>query len=172
MVILLVLILAPSIKVTDQYVYHPDAPTLVEYNHQKYQEYLGEKPEPIEITYIEQTYVEFTANEIDLMARVVMSEASILPFDGKQAIAQTIINRVRSDKFPNTVSGVVYQPNQYSTSDNGDVTTECYEAIQAAIDNRPFPDDLFYFRQDQYHSFGYPYMRIKNTYFSTGSEYE
>ena len=166
-VILLMALLIPSIKVTDQYVYHPDAPTLSEYNRERYEEYLGEAPEPIVIA-----YAEFTQEDIDLMARVVMSEASLLPFDGKQAIAQTIVNRVRSDKFPDNVADVIYQYNQYSTAYNGDVTDECYDAVQMAIDYKAFPDDLFYFRQDQYHSFGYPYMKIKNTYFSTGSEYE
>lgn len=165
MVILLMVLLLPSIKVTDPYIYHPDAPTVSEYNQQRYREWAGEPQDPLVIT-----YVEYTDEEISLMARVVMSEASILDFDGKQAIAQTIINRVISDKFPDSVEEVVYQENQYSTAYNGDVTEECYEAVKFAIEYKAFPMDMFYFRQDFYHSFAYPYMRIGNTYFSTEGE--
>ena len=165
MVIFLMVLLLPSIKVTDPYIYHPDAPTVSEYNQQRYREWAGEPQDPIVIT-----YVEYTDEEIALMARVVMSEASLLPFDGKQAIAQTIINRVLSDGFPDSVKDVVYQENQYSTADNGEVTEECFEAVKAAIEYKPFPMDMFYFRQDQYHSFACPYMKIKNTYFSTEGE--
>lgn len=162
MVIFLMVLLLPSIKVTDPYIYHPDAPTVSEYNQQRYREWAGEPQDPLVIT-----YVEYTDEEIALMARVVMSEASLLPFDAKEAIAQTIINRVMSGDYSDSVIDVIYQEAQYSTADNGEVTEECFEAVKAAIEYKPFPMDMFYFRQDRYHSFGYPYMKIGNTYFST-----
>ena len=49
-----------------------------------------------------------TDEQKDLMARVVMSEASLLSFDGKCAVANTIVNRVLSDKFPSTIEEVIY----------------------------------------------------------------
>lgn len=111
--------------------------------------------------------IELTNEEIDLMARVVMSEAGGLSMEGKQAVAETIINRVNSDKFPSTVSEVVYQKNQYSTANNGSVTDECYEAVYTALQYHAFPDSMFYFRDSKYHSFAYPYMQIGNMYFNT-----
>ena len=142
--------------------------TLAEYNNQRYLDYLGEEPEPFIVTYVEPVIEpEFIEDDIKLMARVVMSEASVLPIDGKQAVAATIINRVRSDKFPDNVHDVVYAQNQYSTADNGDPNEDCYTAVYAAIEYDCFPDDMYYFRRDYYHSFGYPYCQIKNTYFST-----
>jgi len=149
-------------------------PTLAEYNNQRYLDYFGpeveliyyEEEEPV-ITEVLEPEIEFTEADIDLMARVVMSEASLLSIEAKEAVAQTIINRVHSDKFPDTVSGVVYQVNQYSTADNGKPNDDCYEAIYAAIEYEPFPADMYYFRMSHYHNFGYSYMHIDNMYFST-----
>lgn len=149
-------------------------PTISEYNYQKYIDYLGPEPEPFVVTYIETEpepeTQKYTDSEIDMMARVVMSEASLLPQDGKQAVAQTIINRLNSDRFPDTVSEVIYQPSQYYTGDNGDPTPECYDAVYAAIEYVGFPTDMYYFRRDDFHTFGYPYCQIGNTFFSTEAE--
>lgn len=111
--------------------------------------------------------IDVTDSDIDLMARVVMSEASVLGLECKQAIAQTIVNRVRSSKFPNTVEQVVYQKNQYSTQDNGKPNADCYAAVQQALRYEEHPLDMYYFRMWHYHKFGTPYMEIQNCYFST-----
>lgn len=116
--------------------------------------------------------IDVSQEDIDLMARVVMSEASILSFDAKQAIAQTIVNRVRTDfndfKNMNTVTEVVNYPNAYSTQDNGKPNADCYYAVEIALTVEAFPDDMFWFREDYYHEFGIPYMNIGSTYFSRG----
>lgn len=111
-----------------------------------------------------------TQEDIDLMARVVMSEASILPLDGKTAVAATIINRFYSNKFPNNIEAIVTAPYQYSTQDNGDPDEECYIAVDTALRYDCYPPDMFYFRTGHYHNFGYPYCVIGNTYFSTATE--
>lgn len=107
-----------------------------------------------------------TDEERDLVARVVMSEASLLPIEGKQAVAQTIVNRFFSDKFPNNIEAVCLQPNQYSTADNGDPDAECYEAVDAALTYIAFPENMYYFRTGYYHEFAEDYCQIGNTYFS------
>ena len=47
------------------------------------------------------------------MAKVVHHEAGNQPRAGKLAVAQTILNRVESGRFADTVCGVVHQRNQY-----------------------------------------------------------
>ena len=108
-----------------------------------------------------------TDEQKDLMARVVMSEASLLSFDGKCAVANTIVNRVLSDKFPSTIEEVIYQRYQYSLADNGDPDISCYDAVEAALTYEQYPLDMFYFRTGHYHSFAEDYCQIGNTYFST-----
>ena len=114
--------------------------------------------------------IEVTEEEIDLMARVVMSEASTLSSDAKQAIATTIVNRVRDKEsdFRNqdTVTAVVYHANAYSTADNGTPNEDCYEAVYNALIYEAFPADMFMFREDYFHEQGTPYMKIGTTYFS------
>ena len=129
---------------------------------------------PVIVSVVEETEPDLpswvTQEDIDLMARVVMSEASVLPFEGKQAVAQTIVNRFYSDKFPNNIEAVIMAPNQYSTQDNGDPNEECYEAVDAALRYEGFPPDMYYFRTGHYHKFAHPYIQIGNTYFSTETE--
>lgn len=117
----------------------------------------------------EPMYLGFTQTEIDLLARMCMSEASILSSDAKQGIVHTALARLHSGEFGNTIEEVINQPSQYSTFDNGAPDADCYEAVKAAIKyyETAFPCDMFYFREGQYHDFGTPYCRIGSTYFST-----
>ena len=111
--------------------------------------------------------INVTADDVALMARVVMSEASIESYDCKVAIAEVIINRVMSDKFPDTVQEVINQKKQFSTRDNGEVNAECYAAVYEALQYQRHPGDMYYFRANKYHdNYGQKYMRIDNTYFS------
>ena len=51
--------------------------------------------------------------ELECMAKVVRHEAANQSRKGQRAVAEIIMNRVRSDRFPNTVCGVVDQPGQF-----------------------------------------------------------
>lgn len=134
----------------------------------KYEEWISEQSE--EKGYL----IEVSQRDLDLMARVVMSEASVLGSDAKQAIAQTIVNRVRDTdhefRYQNTVYDVVTAPNAYSTQNNGIPDEECYDAVYAALTYEAFPLDMFYFREGRYHDFGYEYCHIESTYFTTAGE--
>ncbi len=52
--------------------------------------------------------------EMDCLATAVYFEAKSEPLDGQLAVAQTILNRTRSGRFPTTICGVVLQPRQFS----------------------------------------------------------
>ncbi len=105
--------------------------------------------------------------DFELIARVVMSEASICDINVKVAIAQTVINRWLSGKWGETIADVVYYPNAFSTQDNGDVTERCRYAVTVAIEDMPYPEDMYYFRTGHYHNFGYDYAQVGQFYFST-----
>lgn len=109
---------------------------------------------------------ELTQYNIELLARVCMSEAGHEPFIGKVAVVTTVLNRC--DNWNKTTEEIVYAPNQYWTGNNGTPTEECFSAVAWAIENRDiFPADMMYFRKNHYHSFGKPYMIIGAHYFST-----
>lgn len=109
-------------------------------------------------------------NDIALMARVVMSEASTEPLVGKVAVASTILNRWRL--WGKSIRDVINTPNQYSTQDNGKPTDECYVAVYLAMEGGLFPENMIYFRTGRYSDYGTPYVVIGNHYFSCEEEGE
>lgn len=116
-------------------------------------------------------YIELEDSDIDLMARVVMSEAGGESDDCKEAVATVILNRMFSPKYPNTISEVIYQRGAFSTADNGEPTEACYLAIYSALtyygsDSAIVPYCCYYFRGGHYHGFAQDYCKIDNLYFS------
>ena len=81
---------------------------------------------PVEIeTNIEEVPFGISNEEIELIALVTMAEAEGECEEGKRLVIDTILNRVDSEHFPNTISEVIYQPHQFSSMWNGRVD-RCY----------------------------------------------
>ncbi|MFM9979009.1 MAG: cell wall hydrolase [Sphingomonadaceae bacterium] len=53
-------------------------------------------------------------NEADCLARAIYFESKGEPLAGRLAVAQVIMNRASSGRFPRTLCGVVKQPSQFS----------------------------------------------------------
>ena len=49
------------------------------------------------------------ASDIQLMARAINGEARGEPYEGQVAVGAVILNRVKDSRFPNSISGVIYQ---------------------------------------------------------------
>ena len=62
-----------------------------------------------------------SSTELNLLARCVYSEARGEPYTGQVAVAAVVLNRVRNSSFPNTVSGVIYQPGAFTAVSDGDI---------------------------------------------------
>lgn len=58
-------------------------------------------------------------DSVNLLARVIMGEAADEPFTGKVAVGAVMLNRMRNSSFPNSLSGVVYQPLAFESVSNG-----------------------------------------------------
>lgn len=58
--------------------------------------------------------VDFTPEERDLLARLIHAEARGESLEGQIAVGAVVINRVKSDKFPDTITEVIYQKGQFS----------------------------------------------------------
>lgn len=66
----------------------------------------------------------FTDSEIEMVIRVVIAEAGIEPYEGQQAVAQCIYDRVHhSNKrlYGTGVEGVLTKPHQYTKPYKGDI---------------------------------------------------
>jgi hypothetical protein len=79
----------------------------------------------------------FSENEIDLLARLVRAEARGESFEGKVAVANVVLNRIASGKFPSTIHGVIYQSGQFSPVSDGSINrpadSESRRAAEHAI---------------------------------------
>lgn len=89
-------------------------------------------------------------NEIKIMANAVYGEARGEPFEGQVAVAAVILNRVESPQFPNTPSGVIFQPGAFTAVADGQIYLEPNEqarkAVMQAIDGwDPSGGCLYYF---------------------------
>ena len=83
-----------------------------------------------------------TTSEIMLMAAVIQCEAGGECYEGQVAVGAVILNRVRSSKYPNSISNVVYAPAQFTPASNGKVDRvlasgtvrqSCIRAAQEAV---------------------------------------
>ena len=118
-------------------------------------------------------YRELTQDDIDIMARCVMSEAGGQSDECKEAVATTIINRWMSPRYSNSIPVII--EDAYSTADNGPVTSECYLAVYSAIawwgsDFAVLPRSIYYFRADHYHEWALDYRQIDDLYFSAPTD--
>lgn len=108
--------------------------------------------------------------DINLIALVTMAEAEGESELGKRLVIDTILNRVDSPHFPNTVHGVIYQPSQFSSMWDGRAN-RCYVredfvklVIEECISRTNY--EPVYFRGGWYSSYGTPLFQIGNHYFS------
>ena len=77
-------------------------------------------------------------SDIQLMARAINGEARGEPYEGQVAVGAVILNRVKDSKFPNSISGVIYQPGAFTAVSDGQINqpikegTTVYKAAQDA----------------------------------------
>ena len=112
----------------------------------------------------------YSEEDIELLALVMLAEAEGEDEYGRRLVVSTILNRVDSEKFPNTIYEVVYQEGQFSSMFNGRadrvvVTDEAREQVQKELESRS-NYDVLYFRMYHYHSFGTPLFVHGCHYFS------
>ena len=63
----------------------------------------------------------YTSSDTYLLAKCIYAEARGESYVGQVAVGAVILNRVRSSKFPNTISGVIYQSNAFTAVSDGQI---------------------------------------------------
>ena len=75
--------------------------------------------------------------EIELLSRLVNGEARGEPYIGQVAVAAVVLNRVRHDAFPDTISGVIFQTGAFDAVWDGqfdlEPTASCIRAARDAL---------------------------------------
>lgn len=133
-----------------------------------------ETTQTVEVTEVEEEEVEpvyAMDNEVELLALVTVAEAEGESEEGKRLVIDTILNRVDSGYFPNTISGVIYEPNQFTSMWNGRadscyVTDDIRQLVREELNSRTNYDVIF-FSAGGYSAYGTSLFQVGNHYFSS-----
>jgi uncharacterized protein YgiM (DUF1202 family) len=68
--------------------------------------------------------VNYSESDLKLLACLVHSEAGTQSYEGKLAVANVVLNRVASSKYPNTIKAVIYQSGQFSVAASGSLAKQ------------------------------------------------
>ncbi len=82
---------------------------------------------------------------LDLLAKVIQHESGYQPFEGKLAVGAVILNRVNSSRFPNTVYGVIFQPNQFPGATNATPSENSVLAARLCLEGANVAPTAYYF---------------------------
>ena len=111
-----------------------------------------------EEVYVEPRYVgvTLTMDERELLARMVWVEARGEPFEGQQAVAEVVLNRLVADNFQNSVESIIRAQGQFNSArflDKAEPNQTQYEAVEKALKG-PYvtPINTVYFGQTPNHN--------------------
>lgn len=88
--------------------------------------------------------------DYQVLLKIVEAEAGVCDDKGKILVANVILNRVKSDQFPDSVTDVVYQPSQFSPVSNGSINTcqvssETVESVNRALKGEDYSQGALFF---------------------------
>ena len=94
-------------------------------------------------------------SDVQLMARAINGEARGEPYEGQVAVGAVILNRVKDSRFPNSISGVIYQSGAFTAVSDGQINapidegSTVYKAAQDALNGwDPTGGCVYYFNPD------------------------
>ncbi|GIN38206.1 MULTISPECIES: spore cortex-lytic enzyme [Heyndrickxia] len=92
----------------------------------------------------------YSQNDIQLLANAVYGESRGEPYEGQVAVAAVILNRVESSSFPNTISGVIFEPGAFTAVADGQIWLTPNETAKKAVIDAingwdPTGNALYYF---------------------------
>ena len=108
-----------------------------------------------EITVVQNPSYNATTDEILLLAALIQCEAGGECYEGKVAVGAVVLNRVRSSRYPNTITEVIYAPGQFTPARSGKVDRvmaagpkeSCIKAAQEALNGVDYTGGAVSFRQ-------------------------
>lgn len=98
-------------------------------------------PEKVEITKdliatntLHKDPIDMSDSDIEMLERIVMAESGGEPYLGQIAVANVVLNRVKSKSYPSTLEGVIFQRFQFSPVKNGVIRGQApNESVKKAV---------------------------------------
>jgi N-acetylmuramoyl-L-alanine amidase len=109
---------------------------------------------PADSTAAKETVIPYTAEEVNLLARLITAETTGQPYDAMVGVGAVVVNRVQSPDWPNNISGVINQVingyYQFTPVKNGQINNPpsdtAVKATWAALyGSDPSNQAMFYF---------------------------
>lgn len=107
---------------------------------------------------------EYTPEDIVLVGMLVEHECPNESENGQRLVIDTVLNRVESNEFPNTVKEVLSQPGQYCNPSKYP-PKDIYRLVAEEMYFRTNSEVLWY-RTKKYHKYGVPIVKEGAHYFS------
>lgn len=63
--------------------------------------------------------VSYSSVDLELLTCLIHAEAGTQSYEGKLAVANIVLNRVKSSKYAGSIKAVIYQPGQFSVASSG-----------------------------------------------------
>lgn len=90
---------------------------------------------------VQKSAVAASVDEVTLLAALIQCEAGNECYEGQLAVGAVVMNRVRSGRYPGSVSGVIYESGQFTPAASGAVASvaangpkgSCIQAAQEAL---------------------------------------
>ena len=94
--------------------------------------------------------IAYSDQDYELLTQIVEAEAGSCDIRGRILVANVVINRVNSGRFPNTIHDVVYQKSQFSPVYDGRlftcrVTQQTVEAVDRALAGEDYSQGALFF---------------------------
>lgn len=91
----------------------------------------------------------FTKKEKYMLAKIAMAEAEGCSIKAKELVIHTVLSRIESDRFPNTVEEVIFQKNQFTPTSDGrwnrvEPNEECWQALENVLSSGETEKILFF----------------------------
>ena len=109
--------------------------------------------------------------ELNLLALLTMAEAEGESELGQRLVIDAVLNRVDHERYPDSITGVIYQSGQFTSMTNGRVD-KCYvsedicQLIRDELRNRT-NSDVIYFCTGDYIGYGTPMFAEGGHFFSS-----
>lgn len=103
-------------------------------------------------TYHEISDLARSSSDLEILAAIIECEAGGEPYEGQLAVGSVVMNRVKSNRFPNTILEVIHQKNQFSPVRSGrfalvltrGAKEQCRNAAQEVLNGTNTIDALFF----------------------------
>lgn len=96
----------------------------------------------------------FSEEDYENLCRIIQSEAGICDTKGKILVGNVVINRVKNPSFPDTVSGVIFYPGQFTPVSDGsfyqhEVTEHTKDAVERLMGGEDYSQGALFFMSNK-----------------------